>query len=334
MKKTLLGMSTLAILLAACGNEEASSNASEGNTTNEVNQTEATSNEANTTEEEPTELVVEHDLGETTVPTNPEKVVVFDYGVLDTMRELGVDPIAVPQGNIPSYLNEFESDTYQNAGTLFEPNFEAIFDMDPDLILISGRAAEAYDELSDIAPTVFLGLDTENYVESFEHNTMLLGEIFGKEEEAAEQLATIEEEIEALQSVASGEEGNGLILLTNEGELSAYGTGSRFGLIHDDFGVGVADETIDNSTRHGQNVSFEYVLETNPDYLFVIDRGAVVSDGGEVDGQATLDNDIVGQTTAATEGNVMYLNPEYWYLSSGGLRSVSEMVKEVASVFE
>ena len=49
-------------------------------------------------------------------------------------------------------------------------------------------------------------------------------------------------------------------MLVNEGQLSAYGKGSRFGLIHDTFGFKAADDKIEAST-HGQSVSYEYVLE-------------------------------------------------------------------------
>ena len=42
-------------------------------------------------------------------------------------------------------------------------------------------------------------------------------------------------------------------MLVNEGQLSAYGKGSRFGLIHDTFGFKAADDKIEAST-HGQSV--------------------------------------------------------------------------------
>ena len=55
-------------------------------------------------------------------------------------------------------------------------------------------------------------------------------------------------------------------MLVNEGQLSAYGKGSRFGLIHDTFGFKAADDKIEAST-HGQSVSYEYVLEKSWDSL-------------------------------------------------------------------
>ena len=36
-------------------------------------------------------LVVTHESGETTVNKNPKRVVVFDYGILDSLDKLGVE---------------------------------------------------------------------------------------------------------------------------------------------------------------------------------------------------------------------------------------------------
>ncbi|EEL52293.1 Ferric anguibactin-binding protein precusor FatB [Bacillus cereus Rock3-44] len=40
--------------------------------------------------------------------------------------------------------------------------------------------------------------------------------------------------------------------------------------------------------------------------------------------------DKLSKCDAAKNGNVIYLDANYWYLSGGGLESVSEMVKEVS----
>ncbi|MNJ71197.1 putative ABC transporter solute-binding protein YclQ precursor [compost metagenome] len=112
--------------------------------------------------------------------------------------------------------------------------------------------------------------------------------------------------------------------------MSAYGPGSRFGIIHDEFGIAPADDTIEVST-HGQSVSFEFVAEKNPDYLFVIDRDAVVSQAGQEAEPASklVENDLVKKTNAYKNGKIIYLDASYWYLSGGGLISVPAMAKEI-----
>lgn len=318
MKKWLLIAFTLMMVafLAACGADE---EATDSNTAS------ADSKEAAET------VTVTHELGETTFDKNPEKVVVFDFGILDSMDKLGIEAVAgVPQANIPSYLEKFaDAEKYVNVGTLKEADFEAIHAMDPDLIIISGRQAPMYEEFTDIAPTIHLGVDTAKYMESFEGNMTTLGEIFGKEDEVKEELAAIETQIEEVKASATDEKA--LIVLANEGKVSAYGAASRFGIIHDVFGVQQADEGIEAST-HGQSISFEYILETNPDMIFVIDRNAAV--GTDASAKDSLENELVERTTAFKEDKIIYLDPDYWYLSGGGLQSVSEMVKAIQSAFE
>jgi iron complex transport system substrate-binding protein len=301
----------LSLLLAACG-------------------TEGEAEETNGQKEDQKEQVtVKHKLGETTVEKNPEKVVVFDFGTLDTLNDLGVEVAGVPKDSLPSYLSDYEGEDYTHVGGLKEPDFEQIYEVDPDLIIISGRQSDLYEEFAEIAPTIYVELDAENYMDSFKGNVEMLANIFDKQEEAEEKLAAIEENVENLKAKTSDAEG--LIVLATGGKLSAYGEGSRFGIIHDTFGVQAVDENIEVAT-HGQKVSFEYILEQNPDYLFVIDRDAVVSD--EPAAKQMMENDVVKQTAAYEKDQIVYLDPNYWYLSGGGLQSVQAMIDEIETSME
>lgn len=322
----------LVVLLAACGSNQGGSTAGNGGgaaeSTGEASTNTAEPATAASAESE--ELTIKHQLGEVKVKKNPGNVVVFDYGVLETLDKLGVEVAAVPQGNLPAHLKKYEDVKYTNAGTLFEPDFEKLNALEPGVIFISGRSSEAYEELNKIAPTIFMGVDTKNYLESFTENVKTLGQIFGKEAEAEQELAAISDSIQAVKETAAASGKKGLVILTTGGKVSAYGPGSRFGLIHDVFGVPAVDDTIETST-HGQSISFEYVAEKNPDYLFVVDRDAVVTEEGKQAEPAAklVENDLVKKTNAYKNGKIIYLDASYWYLSGGGLLSVPEMLKEI-----
>ncbi|MDA8352639.1 MAG: siderophore ABC transporter substrate-binding protein [Firmicutes bacterium] len=272
------------------------------------------------------EMTIKHKLGETKVKKNPEKVVVFDFGSLDTLDKLGVEVTGIPQDNLPKYLSKFEAEKYENVGGLKEPDFEKINEIQPDLIIISDRQAPMYEEFQEIAPTIHSGVDTTRYMESFKENVTNLAKIFDKEKKAEEELAKVDQTIANLKEKVASNDKNALIILANDGKVSAYGEGSRFGLIHDVYGFKPVDKNIKAST-HGQSVSFEYIVDKDPDYLFVIDRGAVV--GSESSAKKVVENDLVKNTKAYKEDNVVYLDPNYWYLSGGGLVSTMEMAKEV-----
>lgn len=302
----------LLVVLAACGNKETASNGASGK--NDEKKT-----------EQAEEMTIKHQLGEAKVKKNPEKVVVFDFGVLDTLDKLGVKVTALPQMNVPKYLEKYKSSDYQNVGSLKEPDFEKLSEIKPDVIFISGRQADLYDKLKEIGSTVYIGIDTQYYWDSFTNNMKLIGQMFGKEKEVDEELANIEKQIEEVKTKAADKKA--LIILTTGGKVSAYGKGSRFGLIHDVLGVPDADPNLKVTNPHGQSVSFEYIAEKNPDYLFVIDRDAVAE--GKPTAKQTIENALVKKTKAYQNGHIVYLDPNYWYLSGGGLTSVSEMIKQV-----
>ncbi|WP_078551402.1 siderophore ABC transporter substrate-binding protein [Bacillus alkalicellulosilyticus] len=315
-----------ALVLAACGGQQ-----TRGNESNEPAEPEAPTEEVTEeATEKPTEIKVTHEFGEITVPVNPKKVIVFDMSTLETLDKMGVEVTGVPQANIPEYLAKYNEDSYENVGSLFELDFEKMAEINPDLIVISGRQQEQYEELSKLAPTLYLSIDYNNYVESFKNNMMILGQIFDQEEAMAAELVAIDEAIASLNEKVSVDK-TALVVLANEGNINAYGTGSRFGIIHEEFGITPVDENIEVS-RHGMNVSFEYVVEKDPDYLFVIDRDLVVT--GEPAAQQTIENELVQNTKAYQNGNIYYLDPSYWYISGSGLVSVSEMIKAMEEAIQ
>ena len=104
-----------------------------------------------------------------TFETMPEKIVVFDYGFLDTLDALGVEGIVgLPKDStLPSHLEKYSSDEYTSVGTLKEPLLEDIAELSPDVIFISGRQAPFYEELKEIAPVVFVGTKEDDYWNTF-----------------------------------------------------------------------------------------------------------------------------------------------------------------------
>ncbi len=256
----------------------------------------------------------------------PEKVVVFDAGALDTLDKLGLEKVVkgAATKNLPTYLQKYQD--VPSAGGIKEPDLEKINAMQPDLILISGRQADFYEDLKAIAPTLYVGIDNTRPMDSMKENVEMLGEIFNVKEKASQAYEGLLAQAEAVKKKVEEKSGKALILLTNEGQLSAYGKGSRFGLIHDVFGFTPVDETIEAST-HGQNVSYEYVLEKNPDYIFVIDRTKAI--GGDDSNQPFSENPLVKKTKASQDNHVIFLDPELWYLSGGGLESFDLMTKEI-----
>lgn len=275
-------------------------------------------------------LTIQHSRGETTVPINPKKIAVFDFSILDDIDNLGIDvELALPTENIPNYLSKY-SDAY-DAGGIKEPDLEALFTFEPEIIFISGRQADYYEELSKIAPTIFVDLNAETYIEDVLNNLSYVSAIFEKSSDTKLLTDQINKRVEEVSSKAESIDEKALFIMLNNGNMSTYGKGSRFGIIFDALKVKAADETIEVST-HGQEVSYEYISEINPDILFVINRNSVV--GGEETSKDELENDLIKSTNAYKNEKIIYLDSEVWYLAGGGVSSVNQMINEVESALQ
>src|SRR5690625_4921633 len=290
---------------------------------------------------------------------NPENVVVFDFGVLDTLDKLDIEVAGVPQGSIPDYLDKYTGSEYINAGASREPDFEAISEINPDLIIISDREAEVYEETKEIAPTIYLPVDFENYTDSFNSNMETIATIFDiddqmerelkelaekmnqvkkkdmktietiieKEDQMKRELKKLEKKMNQIKKKVEKKEDEALIIMANEGKISAYGPGSRYGgLIHNVAGYKAADENIEEA-RYGQNINFEYVVKKNPDIVFVVDRSAAL-DTDNTSTKEFMENKLFKKTNAYKNDEVVYLNMDAWFFG-GGLQSMEMMIEDI-----
>lgn len=278
------------------------------------------------------QVEITHELGTTKVSENPQKVVVFDIGTLETLNDLGIKVVGVPKDYLPDHLEKFKTDdSVANVGSVKEPNLEKVNELNPDLIIISARLSSYYDELSKIAPTIYMGIDTKNYLKSFKENTTKIGQLFHKEDLVKEKLKSLEDQIAKEKEVNNQDTKKALIVLYNNGKFSAYGKGSRFGFIHDVLGVKAVDDNLEVAT-HGQPISNEFIEKANPDYLFIVDRSAVVNK--QPTNKEAIENALIQKTNAYKNGKIIYLNPQVWYISGGGLTSTQLMLDEIKNALK
>lgn len=264
---------------------------------------------------------------------NPKRVVVFDYGVADILKNLGVDAVVgLPKnGKMPEILSNYSDDKYTNVGSLKETDFEAVESLNPDLIIIGGRQAEDIDSFKEIAPTVNLAVDGQDYMNSFKTVVTDLGNLFDKQDEAKKAIDEIEAKIAKVNKTVAEKGLTASVVMANEGSISTFSAKSRYGLIYNGLGFTEADKNIDDST-HGQQVSFEYFLENKSDYVFVVDRGAVTGKGEAA--SKLFDNEVMNKTEVAKNGNIVYLNSVIWYTMTGGIESTNQMIDEIADAIK
>ena len=290
----------------------------------------------NTATEEGAEPVLEETTVE--VPADPQKIVVFDMAVLDTIGALGGEVAGAPLDSVPDYLADHLADDAFNAGTLFEADLIEIEAQQPDLIVVGGRSAALWEDLNEIAPTIDLSM-RDGFLATLEANTTFLGELLGAEDEATAALEELAAGIDEAKTAVAEAGGAGLGIMVSGGELSALAPsqgdgdtrGARGGLIYDVFGVEPVVEDVTAAT-HGEPISFEFLIEHDPEWLWVVDRDAAVATEGAQAAEAVLDNEIVNQTTAAQEDQILYLDPTAWYIVFGGIDTTQRMIDDVLQI--
>lgn len=275
------------------------------------------------------EITVRHAQGELVLGATPKRVLVQDVAIIDILDALGVEITGVTGDahRYPDYLRKYTSDAYLKTGTLQEPDYEAIAGANADLMIIASRSAGKLADLTPILPTIDLTVDNTNFLAGVRTNITILGAIFGKEARAAEMNATLDAKFAELRAAMAGRDMTAIVLVTNAGKLGVYGPKSRVSWIFSEAGFKPVIENIDDRFHGGDTVSFEFIMESNPDWLFVIDRDAGVGGGGAA--QKLLDNNLVGETTAWKEGQVVYLDPMDSYTVMHGYTTVMQLADEV-----
>lgn len=269
-------------------------------------------------------VTVDTYTGKVEVPVDPKKIAVFDVAALDTLSALGVKPSGVVTPIFVTYLEDAK-DGAAPVGSLFEPDFEAVAAMQPDLIVAGGRSSKVAPELAKIAPTVDMTI-WEDVPGQGLARLATYGKIFGKEAEAAALAQEFNAKLEAAKAALDGK-GDALIVMTNGPKISAYGAAGRFGWLHKDLGLPEAVAEVEQAT-HGEAVSFEFIRDADPDILIVIDRLAAIGQDGDR-AAATLDNALVHETTAWKTGKVIYLDSGRIYIAGGGIQSMMHTLDHI-----
>lgn len=275
-------------------------------------------------------LTIEHSQGSSQVPLNPRKVVILNPTMLDIADALQVNVLGVPQtsSHLPPFLAKYRGKEYLNAGTLFEPDYEAISAAQPDVIIAGGRAHDAYQQLSAIAPTLALDIDPQHVTQSLTQRTQQLASLFGKQEQAKVLLDDFNNQIARIRQQSAGA-GSAMVLMISGGKMSAYSAGSRFGFIFDALGFKPA-AVFQQTGNHGNVVTSEFILNANPDWLFVLDRDNAI---GRAEGQSALqvlDNPLIHKTRAWQQQHIVYLDSAALYIA-GGLQSYRQLMDKVSA---
>lgn len=315
-KKLLLMalMAVMAVGLIACGTDKSD---------NESTKEEKTSVTITSLDSSKNEIELE-------VPYNPKRIAILDLASLDIIDELGVGDRVVGMASTSiDYLEKYSNDaSIKNLGTIKEADLEAVMECEPDIIFIGGRLSKSYDALSEIAPVVYLATDTnEGLVNSVSKNAKTIASIFGMEDKIDSLMSDFGARIDAIKKISSGK--TALVGMKTSGSFNLLGNDGRCSLIGVEAGFNNLT-AVGSTSTHGNETSFETVVQQNPDYIFVMDRDSAISTAGAKTAKEIVENELVKTTDAYKNNHIIYLeHSNVWYTAEGGIQALDIMLTDL-----
>ncbi|MCO7221178.1 iron-siderophore ABC transporter substrate-binding protein [Klenkia sp. PcliD-1-E] len=254
---------------------------------------------------------VVHFDGTTTIPAEPQRVVVISTGQLDGVLSLGVTPVGATQASgadlVPAYLADAFPDadlaSISSIGLRLEPDLEAVAALRPDLVLVNTVGAESIGAaLSGIAPTVV----TEGTGVNWQQDLLLVAAALGRTGQAGDLLQGL---LDDAARVGSAFEGDTVSVVRISGDRTRiWGVGSFVGSI---LAAGdVARPADQQVTGTSQDLSDEELQRAAGDRLFYgVQAGA--------EGATALASPLWTRLPAIADGTAVRVDDEAWFLNAG-----------------
>jgi iron complex transport system substrate-binding protein len=256
---TLVLALVLALLLAACGDDDAAP-AQSGDRPES-----ATDGDGATDGAFP--VTVTADNGEVTIEARPERIVSLSGSLTEII-------FAIDAGDQVVAVDEYsyyppEAPVTDLSG--FTPNVEAIVEYEPDLVVVSYAADDLVEslELLDV-PTLFL--DAAADFDDIYRQIDVLGAATGNVGDAAELVSTMQSEIDEIIAELP-DHAEGLTYFHELDDTYFTATSETFiGQVYALMGLeNIADADDDGSSGGYLQLSEEFILEADPDIIFLAD---------------------------------------------------------------
>lgn len=294
----------------------------------------------------PTTVEVTDIYGTVSVPVNPKNVVALDNRTFETLADWGIKLAAVPKGVMPADSVYVLDKSVLDIGNHSDPNLEIIAAVDPELVIVGQRFARFYKDIKALVPNaavINLNFDVStsaadpgaNLINGLKDSTVALGKIFDKNAEAEQLVADFDQAIADAKAAYNGTD-TVISVVVSGGDIgfSAPRSGRVWGPMYGVFGWVSALEVANASSDHmGDDISVEAIAQSNPDWLFVLDRDAAISSAkNAVPAHDVINNSPALQNTTAVKlGHIVYA-PNDTYTNES-IQTYLELFEDIADAF-
>ncbi|MFP3396075.1 ABC transporter substrate-binding protein [Brevibacterium sp. SIMBA_078] len=288
-------------------------------------------------------IEVEDNNGKQTVAAPPKSVVATDNRTFQTLSDWGIELSGGAVSLMSEDLDYTKDDSILDLGSHREPDLEKVVEAKPDLIVNGQRFAQFHDDLAKLAPdATVLELDPrdeEDFDAELRRQTAVLGEVFGKQDEAKKLVDDFDASIERAKN-AYDDSDKAMGLITSAGDIgyAAPTVGRTVGPVFDILDLDPALEVEEGSEDHqGDDVSVEAIAKSNPDLMIVLDRDASFAPEERDEGSAPAaevleDSEALKDVPAIKDDKIVYF-PEDTYLNEG-IQTYTEFFNDFADKLE
>ncbi|SIO40562.1 iron complex transport system substrate-binding protein [Burkholderia sp. GAS332] len=227
----------------------------------------------------------------------PRRIIVLNWDLTEMLLSLGVAPVGVPAPAwyVSSVVEPPLPRRVVDVGLLFQPNYDALYELRPDLIVITPAHASVKASFERIAPTLTLGayvMDPQPY-RAMRAEAMTLARRLGVEAKADALLNATSRLLAQSRAALDAATPTGgypdvyVAQLVDDRHLRVFGTGSMFNEILQTLGLGNAALTALERGRNGSGMG-------GSAYIVELDRLAAAPDARILWVDSGAPGDMVG----------------------------------------
>jgi iron complex transport system substrate-binding protein len=272
--------------------------------------------------------IVEHAMGKTCVPLNPQRVVTIDPFALENVLAFGIQPVGVAVSSDWLEDRDYLRDRLLNAeivGDFYQPNLEKVLFLKPDLILGTTSDETNYSKLVQIAPTILFDFESSGqWKEILIHNANTLGKL-----NIADQIMTdYSARLDNFRSQIGKDKLDQItvsIVRVTESGIAPYLSKSFCTTILQDAGLNLIRDPANNDNWL---ISKERISELDANVMFVWSHSYQPKIAQEAQSISELiKTDPLWQQLKAVQQENVYVVPSYWIGS--GILSANAVIDDL-----
>ena len=272
--------------------------------------------------------LVQHQIGETEVCGQPQKVAALSPHILDSMLALGVQPAAYaawieykdlktqtydnPASQIP-YLGQWVETKPMALGDRQSPSLERLALLKPDVILGEEWQNDRYSLMAQIAPTLLFSDRNKDEQQAWQNDIKGIAKALGKEAQAEELLAAWERQIAQARAALKPLLQTDPRIFLISSDLTTYINSqpeSTTARLFKKIGFEIVKP---EGTEGETEISFETLSKIDADIIIVMSRSDENFDNPEsVLRQKWSENPLLNSMSVFQQGRVFFVDVYLW----------------------